>query len=121
MVAPRIRLEVMGKYQISLVLGLTYFAVVLAMLSGIYELRIGTNTIVQSGAACPISAAYDISVLPGKTLAVIGTPCTVGLVHIYYCFVLLHRLCCAIFVPGKFFLGYSELVMYTLAFAISAC
>lgn len=80
MVAPRIRLEVMGKYQISLVLGLTYLAVVLAILSGIYELRIGTNTIVQSGAACPTSAVYENGVLPGKTLAATGEPCTVGLV-----------------------------------------
>lgn len=72
-VMPRIRLEVLGKKSIVFVLVLTYLAVVLAILSGIYELRIGTNTVHQNGAPCvetPPASSGDLS-------AVIGKPCTV--------------------------------------------
>eukprot|EP01134_Creolimax_fragrantissima_P004499 CFRG4499T1 len=54
-VEPRIRLEVMNKYQITFVLFVTYLAVVLASLSAVYEIRLGTASIVQDGAACESS------------------------------------------------------------------
>jgi hypothetical protein len=71
-VTPRIRLEVMNKFQIVFVLVLTYSAVFLAILSGVYELRIGTVLIEQSGAQCGDSQ-------PIHNTAVLGAPCTVRL------------------------------------------
>jgi hypothetical protein len=71
-VTPRIRLEVMNKFQIVFVLVLTYSAVLLAILSGVYELRIGTVLIEQSGAQCGDSQLLSDT-------AVLGAPCTVCL------------------------------------------
>eukprot|EP00123_Amoebidium_parasiticum_P005733 comp16860_c2_seq1/m.15337 comp16860_c2_seq1/g.15337 ORF comp16860_c2_seq1/g.15337 comp16860_c2_seq1/m.15337 type:complete len:163 (-) comp16860_c2_seq1:289-777(-) len=64
---PRIRLEVLGKYQITTVLGMTYFAVILALLSGIYELRIGTSYRERTGAPCSIEQSHILQKNTGCT------------------------------------------------------
>ncbi|KNC80806.1 hypothetical protein SARC_06843 [Sphaeroforma arctica JP610] len=51
-IEPRVRLEVMNKYQILFILVVTYIAVVLASLSVVYEIRLGTAEIPQSGESC---------------------------------------------------------------------